>query len=339
METIMKKVLVIGGTGTMGQYLCPILAEMGYEVDAIAGEIKKDTPCIKYYFANALDNTVLQSFLSKHYDAVVDFMWYDAELFKSRYTMFLQNTDHYFALSSYRVYAQSDKPLTESSPRLSEALDADDVWMHSTGYAQTKCLMEDLLQKSDYNNWTALRPTVVYCPGRMPLVTYSKNEVALRAYSGREFVLPREAMTKTTTLVWGHDVARMIAGLIFNEQAKREIYNTATAETMTWGEVLDCYSEMFGLKAHFCDTDEYFKMICENSTDQNYINKKRFLFYYDRMYNRSVDNSKVLKAAGIKQSELMPMRKGLELSVGKNIPVFCKTMGSFLKGEIKYGTY
>ena len=335
METIMKKVLVIGGTGTMGQYLCPILAEMGYQVDAIAGEIKKDTPCIKYYFANALDNTVLQSFLSKHYDAVVDFMWYDAELFKSRYTMFLQNTDHYFALSSYRVYAQSDKPLTESSPRLSEALDADDVWMHSTGYAQTKCLMEDLLQKSDYNNWTALRPTVVYCPGRMPLVTYSKNEVALRAYSGREFVLPREAMTKTTTLVWGQDVARMIAGLIFNEQAKREIYNTATAETMTWGEVLDCYSEMFGLKAHFCDTDEYFKMICENSTDQNYINKKRFLFYYDRMYNRSVDNSKVLKAAGMTQNELMPMRKGLELSVGKNIPVFCKTMDSFLKGEIK----
>ena len=142
-------------------------------------------------------------------------------------------------------------------------------------------------------------------------------------------------MTKTTTLVWGQDVARMIAGLIFNEQAKREIYNTATAETMTWGEVLDCYSEMFGLKAHFCDTDEYFKMICENSTDQNYINKKRFLFYYDRMYNRSVDNSKVLKAAGMTQNELMPMRKGLELSVGKNIPVFCKTMDSFLKGEIK----
>ena len=79
------------------------------------------------------------------------------------------------------------------SPRLAETLDPDDEWMHAAGYAQTKCLMEDLLQQSGSGNWTILRPTVVYCPGRMPLVTWSNNEVALRAYSGRKIVLPGEA--------------------------------------------------------------------------------------------------------------------------------------------------
>lgn len=331
----MKRVLVIGGTGTMGQYLCPLLAQKGYEVHAIAGEIKKDQPGIRYFFANALNNSVLASFLHDHYDVVVDFMWYDAPLYESRYALFLQNTDHYFAISSYRVYAQSDMPLTEQSPRLAEALPPDDIWKHATGYAQTKCGMEDLLQKSNSNNWTILRPTVVYCPGRMPLVTWSKNEVALRAYAGKKIVLPKEAMDKTTTLVWAEDVARMIAGLMFRPEAKREVYNIATAETMTWGEVLSCYNELFGLEAHLCDTDAYFKMLCSNATNPNSINQKRFLLYYDRLYNRSVDNQKVLQAAGMKQSELMPMRKGLALSVGKNIPGFCNMMDRFLEGAEK----
>lgn len=330
----MKKILVIGGTGTMGSCLCPILAKMGFEVDAIASEIKNDDEGIRYFLANALDNTVLESFLKNNYDAVVDFMWYNTELYKSRYSMLLKYTDHYFCLSSYRVYAQSDKPLTENSPRLLESLSPDDKWMHATGYAQTKCAMEDLLLQSDYDNWTILRPTVVYCPGRMPLVNWSNNEVALRAYSGKEIVLPREAMEKTTTLVWAEDVAKMIAGLVFKKEAKREIFNTATAETMTWGEVLDCYTELFGLKAHLCDTDEYFRMICGNDKEEASINQKRFLLYYDRLYNRSVDNSKVLRVAGLTQSELMPMKKGLALSIGKNIPDFCYKMDSFLEGKM-----
>ena len=329
----MKKVLVIGGTGTMGRYLCPILAQKGYEVHAIAGEIRKDQPGIRYFFTNALDNDALKSFLKNGYDAIVDFMWYDISLYESRYQLFLKNTDHYFALSSYRVYAQSEAPLTESSPRLAEALSLDDVWHHATGYAQTKCRMEDLLQQSDSDNWTILRPTVVYCPGRMPLVNWSKNEVALRAYASREIVLPREAMDKQTTIIWGEDVARMIAGLMFNPQAKREIYTTATAETITWGEILNFYSEKFGLKAHLCETDEYFRMICDGSTDEKVVNQRRFLLYYDRLYNRSVDNSKVLRDAGLQQSDLMPIRKGLELAIEGIIPASFQSMDQFL-GEL-----
>ena len=34
--TMKKKILVIGATGAMGQYLVPALAEMDYEIDAIS---------------------------------------------------------------------------------------------------------------------------------------------------------------------------------------------------------------------------------------------------------------------------------------------------------------
>lgn len=34
-----KKVLVLGATGAMGQYLVPLLAEQGYQVDACALDV------------------------------------------------------------------------------------------------------------------------------------------------------------------------------------------------------------------------------------------------------------------------------------------------------------
>ncbi len=331
----MKKVLVIGGTGTMGRYLCPLLAQKGYAVDAIAGEIKNDSDGVYYHLANAMDNRVLEQFLSRGYDAVVDFMWYrNIDLYESRYQMFLNETDHYFALSSYRVYADSpNDPLTEASLRLSESLDPCDSWHHHTGYAQVKCAMEDLLTGSGGQNWTILRPTVVYCPGRLPLLTWSNNEVALRAYAGRKIVLPREALEKKTTMVWGEDVAKMIGGLMFNPAAKKQIYNIATAETLTWGEVLEHYQKTLGLEAEFCNTEDFFRIITGEAPSEEVLTWAKNILYYDRLYDRSVDNSKVLHDAGLKQEELMPIRKGLTLAAEGMLPKDFYTLDAYLKGK------
>ncbi len=331
----MKRVLVIGGTGTMGGYLCPLLAQKGYEVDAIAGEIKNDSDGVHYHLANAMDNRVLEQFLSRGYDAVVDFMWYrDIALYESRYQMFLDNTDHYFALSSYRVYADSpNAPLTEASARLAESLDPCDGWHHSTGYAQVKCKMEDLLTGSDGQNWTILRPTVVYCPGRLPLLTWSNNEVALRAYAGRKIVLPREALEKKTTMVWGEDVAKMIGGLMFNPAAKKQVYNIATAETLTWGEILAHYQKTLDLEAEFCSTEDFFRIITGENPSEETRNWANFILYYDRLYNRSVDNSKVLRDAGLQQEDLMPIRQGLTLAAQGLISKDFYAMDDFLKDK------
>ena len=39
----------------------------------------------------------------------------------------------------------------------------------------------------------------------------------------------------------------------------------------------------------------------------------RWILDYDRMFNRSVDNTKILKATGLSQSDLMPLYDGLNL--------------------------
>ena len=61
----MKKVLVLGATGAMGQYLTPRLAEMGYLVDGVALDaaisVHKN---LKYIQANTKAEGVLDALLT-----------------------------------------------------------------------------------------------------------------------------------------------------------------------------------------------------------------------------------------------------------------------------------
>ena len=38
----------------------------------------------------------------------------------------------------------------------------------------------------------------------------------------------------------------------------------------------------------------------------------RWQLEYDRLLNRKIDNSKILEVAGLKQSDLMPLKEGLK---------------------------
>ena len=54
-----KRVLVIGATGAMGQYVVPELAALGYEVDAVALDLgKSELPNVHYFQGNAWDKDV-----------------------------------------------------------------------------------------------------------------------------------------------------------------------------------------------------------------------------------------------------------------------------------------
>ena len=302
-----KRVLVIGGTGIMGIYLCPKLIECGYEVDAITIEMRKPCPEVNYIFADAMNDAVLTEIVKNgSYDAIVDFMWYTAETFAPRMDMLLSSTSHYFLTSSYRVYADSGKtPLTEESPRLYEVL-TDPEFFETENYAREKSLMENMLLKSSYSNWTVLRPTVVYSIDNYPLVCFSRKILTARAKQGKKLILPRDVMDKSTTMIWAGDVAKMISGLMFKENVKREMYTVGTKETITWGELYEFYHEEIGLEAELIGTEDFLEKIYTRRKD-------RWLIFTDRLYDRAVDNSKILRDSGVSESELMSVRDGLRL--------------------------
>lgn len=302
-----KRVLVMGGTGVMGAHLVPKLINMGFKVDVISLEDKESDNCaLRYFKGNIKEMEFLKEMLKNEYDTIVDFMIYGTKEFSDKYELFLNNTNQYVYLSSYRVYADSKAPLIETSPRLLDVSD-DKHYLASDDYSLHKARGEDLLINSGKKNWTIVRPAITYSNQRIQLTCLEGNAIINRSRAGKPVVVSKEAMAAQTTMTFGGDVAEMISRLVANKEALGETYTTATAEHHSWETIAGYYNELLGLRYIAVDTDEFLSI----RSDEPYDNY-RWKVIYDRVYDRIIDNTKILNATGLKQSDLTPLFDGLK---------------------------
>lgn len=300
-----KRILLFGGTGAIGKYLTPELLRRGYTVYVTSRRARASTdPHLHYLQGNPKRELFFNALMDAHFDVIVDFMIYQTEEFGLRVEPLLKGTDQYIFLSSYRVYSDSGKtPLTEQSPRLLET-ETDPEYLISEEYALVKARQEDLLRKASQKNYTIVRPSITYSGDRFQLGTMEIGDFIGKALTGREVLLPEKMCEKQATLTWAGDVAKMIAGLVLNEKAYGETYTVATAEHHSWDEIAGMYREHLGMKTKKVSEKEYVNTI-----------GRRWQLKYDRMYDRIVDNTKVLEATGLKQSDMMPLREGLRIEL------------------------
>ena len=310
----MKKVLVLGATGAMGRYLIPELVNLDYEVVGVGREETAPWKVNAAYIqSDAFDKNFLNGLLKENFDGIINFMEYGQVDFSEYYQLFLEHTSHYIYLSTCRVYDDKEQPIKETSPRLLDSSE-DEVLKASHDYCIYKAQDEDLLVNSSYDNWTVVRPATTFSTMRLQLVTLEFNNSVARALQGKTIVLPIQAKDKPATLSWGGDVAKMIARILFKEEAKREFYNVCSAEHRTWGEIAEYYRDLVGLEAVWVDKEDYLAILSPEGT----INV-RWQLEYARLFRRITDNSKVLALTGLKQEDMMPMYDGLKLEIG-NIP-------------------
>jgi len=300
-----RRALVLGGPGAMGVYLVPELAALGYEVQVVSlDNAVSDHPRVSYAKADAKDIDYLSGLLEERFDVIVDFMLYSTEQFRERCDSLLRNTDHYIFLSSYRVYDGGHVPITEECPRLLDA-SPNKKFLRTDDYSLTKARQEDILQSSGYDNWTIVRPAITYSKRRFQLVTLEAHIVVARALKGLPVVLPKEALSVQATMSWAGDVAKLMSRLVLNPSAYLERFTLATAEHRAWGEIAEYYREFIGLEYVGADTEDYLEIM--GGSDG-----ARYQLDYDRLFERIVDNSKVLRVTGVKQEDFMPLRRGLE---------------------------
>lgn len=308
-----RKVLVLGATGAMGRYLVPLLADLGYQVDAVSlDEVKSDRPNVNCIKADAKDREVLKRLLANGCDGIVDFMIYSTAELPGALAFLPAHTDHYVYLSTYRIYDDKEHPVRESSPRLLDTAD-DLVLRNSDDYSVYKARGENILRTLPNRNWTIVRPAITYSYLRNQLVTLEAPDTVGRAFAGKAVVLPEQARNVQATMSWGGDVARMIAGLLFNERARGEAFTVATAEHHSWGEIADYYKAICNLEAVWVDKEDYIRILQPDP----YNFGARWQLEYDRLFDRIMDNSKVLAATGISQSELTPLYDGLEREISR----------------------
>lgn len=308
-----QKVLVIGATGAMGRYLVPFLAEQGYRVDGVSfDDAVSSNPNVTYIKMNAKDAAAMSKLLENNYDAIVDFMTYPSAELSFAIPRMLDHTGHYLFLSSGRVYDNLEQPVRETSPRLLDTC-KDPFLLNSDDYCIYKARGENLLRSMSRKNWTIIRPATTYSFMRYQLVTLEAANNVGRAFAGKAVVLPIQAKNVSATLSWGGDAARMIGKLVLLDKAMGEAYNINSAEHRTWGEIADYYKDICNLKAVWVDKEDYLSILQPDP----YIRSSRWQLEYARLFERVVDNSKVLEATGLKQSEMIPMYDGLKMEISR----------------------
>lgn len=308
----MAKVLLLGGTGAMGVYLAPELIRLGFDVFVTSRSTREsDHEKLTFICGNAHDNAFIENTLMDRYDAIVDFMYYSTDKFRERHELYLKNTKHYIYTSSCRVFAESAVPVTEKTPRLLD-VSTDSTYLTTDEYALAKARQENILRASSYKNWTIVRPTITYSKARFQLGTLEAETIIHRAQCGVPVILPREMLEKQTTMTWGGDVASMIARLVLKPDAFCEDFNVVSHEHRTWAEIAMYYEKLIGLLVVPVDLDTYIKAV-----------GGKYQILYSRMFNRKMDNSKILKIAGMKEESLTLIYDGLakELGQTENIPI------------------
>ena len=311
----MKKVLVLGASGAMGRYVVPELAQMGYSVDAVsldAPDPALDPSGVRRLQGNAKDESFLAPLLAANYDAIVDFMIYPTAEIATKLPRMAASTGHYVYLSSYRVYDGKDVPVREDSRLLIDTAD-DPLIRFSDDYSIYKARGERILRGLERRNWTIIRPSITFSTYRYQLVTLEAPIVIGRSDLGKAVVLPETARNVQGTLTWAGDNARFIARLVFNGRAAGETYTVATAEHHPWGEIAELYASLRGLKAVWAPEEDFLRIVDPNPWNPGAAWQLRT----DRLFERVIDNSKVLAATGLSQGDLMPLAKGLEAELAK----------------------
>ncbi|MCL2328094.1 MAG: NAD-dependent epimerase/dehydratase family protein [Bacteroidetes bacterium] len=284
------KVLVLGGTGAMGIHLVQLLKEQGVETFVTSRRRIQSNENVHYLQGNAQDETFLQECLQMHqWDTIVDFMIYHTQTFKERVDLLLNSTKQYIFLSSARVYAGSEQPITETSARLLDVShDAD--YLATDEYSLTKARQEDILKNSGRKNWTIIRPYITYSENRFQLGVLEKEEWLYRALHGRTIVFSSDIMQKTTTLTYGFDVAKGIASVIGKAGALGECFHITQPESIQWSEVLNVYLSVLEKHAAFRP-----KVLLQdlNNFSEWRTGTSQYQIRHDRLYNRVFDNAKI----------------------------------------------
>ena len=306
------KVLIFGGTGAMGTPLVEFLANSGNNVFITSRKARQSSGNIHYITGNAHDFEFVKKLVcEQRFDAIVDFMVYTTKEFKQRADMLLKATDHYLFLSSSRVYADSDSPITENSPRLLD-VSKDSEYLQTDEYALAKARQENILFTSTNKNWTIIRPYITYNIERLQLATLEKDIWLRRALEGHKILLPQDVAVHKTTMTYDDDVARAISLLIGNEKAKAEAVHLTSTEPMTWKTVLKIYTDVIETK--FGVSPEIWMPETSDVIADAIGNK--YQIRYDRMFDRVFDNSKMLELCG-KDFAFLSMEIGLRKCLEK----------------------
>ncbi len=309
-----QTILLIAGGGTLGTHTAAELLRLGYRVEVLCLEEKVSCHRNLTYIQGNATLEYLETFLEgKYYDGIVNFIHYTTpEAYKPFHSLLTVHAGHLIFLSSYRIYADLQHPITEDAPRLLDVI-KDTEFLQKETYALPKARCEDYLRaETDNSKWTIVRPVISFSANRFDLLMDSGDTVITRAIEGEPLYMPEEARNLTAGLDWAGNSGKLIANLLCKDAARGEAFTISSAPGLTWGEVAEIYTELLGLEVVWVDKKTYL----EKNPRLLPGGWAHWMFIYDREYDRAVDNRKVLAATGLRKEDFATIREGIRYELG-----------------------
>ncbi len=309
----------------MGRPLVDIVkSDSSNEVWVVSRHSEQETSNKHIVLGNAFDISFLKKrVLCRHYDAIVDFMWYDETRFAKAMPLLLRATDQYFFLSSAAVYVESNETIDENTPRDYDVA-TEVVKKSSFEYNIVKARMENMLIDSGETNWTIIRPHLTFNSNRIPLGSWEMNIWLQRAVYGHPIAFPQDLLQYKTTLTHGSELAHQIKCLIGCKGALGEVFQLGSEKVYTWQEILDIVRKYLKDKGH--DLNVYFT---DSVTIAKYCPWNENCLMHNRMRNLCFSTKKYKDVTGDKR-EFPVVNQYLENSLNQAL---AKYEGAKIKRE------
>lgn len=280
------RILVIGGSGTMGKPLVELLSKDN-DVTVVCRKQTEEREGVDYCYGNANDISFLKSILNCIYDCVVDFCWCSSAQFEAKCNILLNATAQYICLSSAAVVADGNIPLDEMASRFLDIMPPTDDRDYYE-YHYEKARIEDCLINSGRNNWTIIRPHITYNFNHFGWGEFNEEQILLRAILGKKVIVPQDMLKCCASMTYGGDVALMISKLVGTHAALGQIINVSNPVGMTWGSMLVFIKNK--LKSY--DIDMKILLIEDSQPLLHAFPGLKYRYICDRLIDRVFSNDK-----------------------------------------------
>ena len=240
------KILFLGGTGIISTACTELALARGFDVTLLNRSQRHPIPGARQIVADIADPKISTVLQNERWDAVVDFIAFDAAAIEQRIDLFRGKTRQYVFISSASAYQKplTDYLITESTPH------ANPFW----DYSRNKIAAEDRLNRAYREEAfpiTIIRPSLTYGDTVIPLAinSWHQNFTAIaRLRAGQPLIIPGDGLT-LWTITHNSDFAKGLVGLLGHAGAIGHAFHITSDEALTWNQLYQFTAEAAGVAA------------------------------------------------------------------------------------------
>ncbi|MGI5989973.1 MAG: SDR family oxidoreductase [Lachnospiraceae bacterium] len=307
----MRKVLFIGGTGTISSAIVQRLIHQGnWEIWLLNRGSRSglfDGPVHEIRADINDSETVAQALAGKEFDCVCEFIGFTEKDVRRDYELFRGRTGQYIFTSSASAY---NKPAASYVVTEGTAL-ANPYWDYSRGkIACEEFLMEKY--RGEQFPVTIVRPSHTYCERSIPTALHGAKgswQVIQRMIDGKPVIVHGDG-SSLWTLTFSTDFAVGYTGLMGNVHAIGEAFQITGDETLTWNQIYQTIGAALGVKPDLCHVSSDFLAYAGKSAGYDF----RGALLGDKAVSVVFDNSK-LKRLVPEMRTNVPFHEGVRIAL------------------------